>query len=94
MIKLVVFHEKHGDNYYSYETQEELYEIALYVLKKRVEFWGKGYLEEDSSISSIIQNNDGKRAWSFINRRQHWEYEDFSLEDAMTEKDLREIKNG
>jgi hypothetical protein len=87
MIKLIIFHEKHGDHYFTYQTQEELYQIALHVFKIRFE--EEWYESEDPSVASIINENNGKKAYSFLNKRSYWEYESFDLEDALTVNDLK-----
>lgn len=80
---LFILHEKHGDRYFTYETEEDLERIALHVVKLRheedefVDLSGR----EQASLKKAL-SGDGKAAYALLRMRSGWEYEGFQFDET------------
>lgn len=73
----LIVKEKHGDRYFLINSKEDIEKNSLKILKERIEYW---YTDIDKAIAeAIIERENGKAAYYFLEERSNGQYEDMSL---------------
>lgn len=73
----LIFKEKHGDRHFLVNSKEDVEKISLKILKERIEYW---YSDIDKAIAeAIIEKENGKAAYYFLEERSNGQYEDMRL---------------
>jgi len=72
--KILVFHEKHGNRYFLFQTAEEREAIAEKIVKERSTGNYAWYTPEE------VTESDARTNWEFLQFREDYEYEGFEIE--------------
>jgi hypothetical protein len=83
-MRVLVLHEKHGDDYFAAPTDKEGV-VMLHVVKERnKEGWYEGSLDEKEAclLDACIKEDNFKAAITFFRMRQNAEYEGWELVDV------------
>jgi hypothetical protein len=80
-MRILVWHAKHDDIAYAAETEEQLEEAALEIVRERLDggdiFWPD---DHPARAADILERGDGKAAYRLLLERNEHEYERISLE--------------
>ncbi len=88
-VKIIVFHEKHGDRYFSIPTQEDLEKVALKIVKERNKdewyyFFNDKPKEPEVSLEQMNSMKEG--AFKELAKSQ---WNDYKLLLRRLEKDIK-----
>ena len=79
--KLLIFKEKDGERYFSYNTHEEFLMLCEFVVRERnsQQFYYENLTVKDAKLLSAALLGDRKAAWALLVSRDHYEYERYDL---------------
>jgi len=82
-MKIIMFREKHSNRYFTFNSEEELKEIFLKILKERLKegYFSEDYLHRDKADLLIKEGKNCKllHLKFFFNNRSDYEYESYEI---------------
>jgi hypothetical protein len=91
IMEILVLKEKHGERYFAFNTPEDLYLIARFIVAERID--EECYVDEQDkrvlgNLNKVVLYEDGKAAMAVLQARNDWEYEGFEIVSLETVKGI------
>ena len=82
-MKLLIFKEKDGERYFSYNTHEEFLMLCEFMVRERnSDQLYEEVTQKDAKLLKAALSGDRKAAWALLASRDHNEYESYDLDET------------